>query len=46
MRKNLRRTWVPPVGLAAIAIAVVLAAPLATAHKATASMTIAGARSL
>jgi 5'-nucleotidase len=32
--------------LAGLAIAVVLAAPLATAHRAAASMTIAGARSL
>ena len=50
MRNIFRRTalkrWAPPVSLAGLAVAVVLAAPLATAHRAAASMTIAGARSL
>lgn len=45
-RRTAFKTWVPPVSLAGLAVAVVLAAPLATAHRASASMTIAGAHSL
>jgi 5'-nucleotidase len=45
-RRTALKTWAPPVSLAGLAVAVVLAAPLATAHRAAASMTIAGAHSL
>jgi 5'-nucleotidase len=44
MRKSFR--WAPPVALAAIAIGVVLAAPLASPNKAAAGPIISGARSL
>jgi 5'-nucleotidase len=46
LKRTLFRTWTAPLVLAALAIGVVLAAPLAAPNRAAANVTISGARSL